>query len=439
VWFRKDLRLADNPAWSAATLRHDTVTAIFVIDPALWDRVSGRRVAQLAGNLSALDQSLERRGGRLRVERGDPVEVVGRVADETGASDVAINADVTRYSKLRDAAVADSVPLDRHWGNLVHPPGTILTGNGERYRVFTPFSRSWFETERATPPDPGGADITDQTGEGIPSVGPCPLEPGEEAALRRLSEFVTDSYPLTRDRPDLDATSRFSIDLKYGVLSPGTVYDHVGTESDGDRAFVRQLAWRDFYAHLHDENPDLVDKAMKPAYDEIAWRDDEAGFDAWKQGMTGFPLVDAGMRQLLAEGWMHNRVRMIAASFLVKDLLIDWRRGERWFRHQLLDADISQNVGNWQWVAGTGADAAPYFRIFNPVSQSKRFDPDGEYIRRWIPELGTVPTDFIHEPWTGGPIELAAWGAAEYPPPIVDHALARARTLDAYKIALASG
>jgi deoxyribodipyrimidine photo-lyase len=155
--------------------------------------------------------------------------------------------------------------------------------------------------------------------------------------------------------------------------------------------------------------------------------------------MTGFPLVDAGMRQLLAEGWMHNRVRMIAASFLVKDLLIDWRRGERWFRHQLLDADISQNVGNWQWVAGTGADAAPYFRIFNPVSQSKRFDPDGEYIRRWIPELGTVPTDFIHEPWTGGPIELAAWGAAEYPPPIVDHALARARTLDAYKIALASG
>ena len=433
VWFRKDLRLGDNPAWTEATRQHEQVLALFVIEPALWDRVSDRRTALLAGHLRALDNRLKRAGGRLRVERGDPTDLVPRVAAASGADEVFINADVTRHSQRRDSAVGERLDLRVHHGTLVHPPGAILTREGERYRVFTPFSRSWMSTDIDRPGSPGAARILGEPGTGIPATDAPPMEPGENAALARLHAFDPADYPDTRDRPDLDATSRLSIDLKYGTLSPITIHDHIGRDSRGAVAFVRQLAWRDFHAHLHDENPDLVDHAMKPEYDRIRWRDDPEGLEAWKAGRTGYPLVDAGMRQLLAEGFMHNRVRMVSASFLVKDLLIDWREGERWFRRQLLDADVSQNAGNWQWVAGSGADAAPYFRIFNPIVQSERFDPNGDYIRRWVPELARVPTTHIHSPWTAGPLDLTQWRADTYPPPIVDHAEARQRTLDAYQ------
>ncbi|MDX1447641.1 MAG: deoxyribodipyrimidine photo-lyase [Acidimicrobiia bacterium] len=436
VWFRKDLRLLDNPAWSAATREHDRVVALFVIEPGLWDRVSERRRALLAGHLRALDARLDSMGGRLRIERGRPEEVVAEVARDAGAETVVANADVTRHSKQRDARVADAVDLDLHHGTLVHPPGTILTQEGDRYRVFTPFSKTWMATDIRRPEEPGDAEIAGEPGIGVPETAEPPMEPGEEAARSRLESFDPESYKEIRDRPDLDATSRLSIDLKYGVLSPVTVHDHIGREGAGNQAFIRQLAWRDFYAHLHDENPDLVDRSMRPEYDAIEWRDDPEGLEAWHRGRTGYPLVDAGMRQLHDEGWIHNRVRMVAASFLVKDLLIDWRRGERWFRRHLLDGDVSQNVGNWQWVAGTGADAAPYFRIFNPVSQSKKFDPDGEYIRRWIPELRNVPAERIHEPWQASQEQMEEWGAEDYPPPLVDHGEARQRTLDAYQAAL---
>ncbi|MEX2279154.1 MAG: deoxyribodipyrimidine photo-lyase [Acidimicrobiia bacterium] len=436
VWFRKDLRLRDNPAWAGATNDHEHVVALFVVDPALWNRVSDRRVALAAGHLRKLDESLRDLGGRLRIEIGDPRKVVPEVASSTGAEIVTANADVTRYAMERDETVASRVELELHHGTLVHPPGSILTQGGDRYRVFTPFSRRWFETSPPRLGEPGNARVAGEAGREMPETDPPPLEPGEEAAYARLEAFDPARYPEERDRPDLDSTSRLSIDLKYGVISPLGILDHIGVESDGARAFVRQLAWRDFYAHLLDENPDLVDRAMKPGYDRIAWRDDPEGFEAWTRGMTGYPLVDAGMRQLLAEGWLHNRVRMVTASLLVKDLLVDWRKGERWFRRQLLDGDVSQNVGNWQWVAGTGADAAPYFRVFNPVSQSKKFDPDGDYIRRWVPELAAVPAEFVHEPWTAGPLDLASWGAEAYPAPIVDHAEARERALDTYKVGI---
>lgn len=436
VWFRKDLRLRDNPAWATATRDHERVVALFVVDPGLWDRVSDRRTALIAGHLQKLDASLRGLGGRLRIETGDPREVIPEVASSAGAERVVANADVTRYAKNRDGAVDARVDLELHHGTLVHPPGSILTQKGDRYRVFTPFSRRWFETSPPPLDEPGNASVAGETGRDLPETGPPPIEPGEEAAYARLEAFDPETYPEERNRPDLDSTSRLSIDLKYGVISPLGILDHVGVGSDGARAFVRQLAWRDFYAHLHDENPDLVDHAMKPSYDRIVWRDDPEGFEAWTRGMTGYPLVDAGMRQLLAEGWMHNRVRMVTASLLVKDLLVDWRKGERWFRRQLLDGDVSQNVGNWQWVAGTGADAAPYFRVFNPISQSKKFDPEGDYIRRWVPELASVPTEYLHEPWTAGPLDLASWDADAYPAPIVDHAEARQRALDAYKTAL---
>lgn len=451
VWFRRDLRLEDNPAWAAATSEHEVVTALFVLDTALFDRASSRRAARLLGDVAALDEALALHGGRLLVRVGDPTSIVPGEAQRLGVGAVHCNRDVTPYSGSRDAAVEaalsklgiDWVP---EWGTLVHEPGRVLTNAGSLSQVFTPFFRVWDRTPWTPWPTSGEATITNETGDSLPTaenypvldgdVGDASL-PGERGAHARLALALTraDSYDEDRNTPSVLGTSQLSIDLRFGTLSPRHIAQVVGDATAGRAALVRQLAWRDWYAHLLFATPTLVEQPMKAHYSAIKWRSDDAGFAAWKNGQTGYPFVDAAMRQLNATGWMHNRVRMVTASFLVKNLLIDWRRGERYFRHVLLDADVSQNVGNWQWVAGTGPDASPYNRVFNPVLQGQRFDENGAFIRRWVPELSGLDNKAIHEPWAVGPLELAAAGVelgVDYPEPIVDLSFSRGRVLDAY-------
>ncbi len=441
VWFRRDLRLEANPAWAAATTTHRRVVAAYVLEPALLAAAGDMRRNQFLAHLAALDAQLRTLGGNLVVRPGPAADALASLTAETGASDLYYNNDVTPFSRRRDAAVSDAVDVTHHrfWGNLVHEPGRVLTAKGTLSQVFTPFHKSWARAHVEPWPEPGpGVPMRVHSAPIPPPDGPVAQAPGPDAAWARLTAWLdqVDGYPETRDLPAVDGTSELSADLKFGTLSARTVLDVVGTDSPGRAAFVRQLAWRDWYAHILAQRQDLAISAVNEVYNHIGWRDDDDGFQAWCDGRTGYPIVDAGMRQLVASGWMHNRVRMITASFLVKDLLVDWRRGERFFRHHLVDADLAQNAGNWQWVAGTGPDAAPYFRIFNPTSQSRKFDPDGDYIRRWVPELAGLPSGVIHEPVAAGPLEAAAAGVTlgdTYPFPIVDHKAARERTLAAYK------
>jgi deoxyribodipyrimidine photo-lyase len=442
AWFRRDLRVADNPAWNDACTSADRVVALFVLDPILYDAAGRHRRDQLIAHLHGLDAELRRRGGCLRVERGDPARVVPQVAGATKAASIHLNADATPYARRRDAAVRaslDEVAWREHWGTMVHEPGAVTTAKGHVSRVFTPFSTAWLDTGWTPWPESAEAEVAGVVGHGLPAPRDGAFQTGGEAAAAgRLADFgeIADDYLERRDLVAEDGTSQLSADLRWGAISPRAVVSEIGRATAGRAGFVRQLAWRDWWAHLLWAHPDLRTSAMKEEYDHIRWRHDPDGLDAWKHGRTGYPIVDAGMRQLAETGWMHNRARMICASFLVKDLLVDWREGERWFFHLLADGDVAQNVGNWQWVAGTGPDAAPYFRVFNPVTQARRFDPGGGYVRRWVPELADVDTRWIHAPWEADPADLAAAGVRlgdTYPAPLVDHAAARERTLAAYQ------
>lgn len=442
VWFRRDLRINDNPALCAAVAR-GPVVPLFVLDDRLRTPAGPNRLAFLYGSLRDLDGAL--RGG-LVVRTGRPAEVVAEVAAQAGSGTVVCAADFGPYGRRRDdeverALAGRGIELERIGSPYAVDPGTVRTKTGTPYRVYSAFYRAWQQDAGATSPVAAPSTMTivdDVRSEGIPAlpegVAPHLPRPGETAAhdvLRRAIERVGD-YGDARDFPGREATTRLSPYLKYGCVHPRQILAELGPGPGAD-VLRKELAWREFYADVLFHEPQ---SHREPLQDQMAAMRIDTGpraderFEAWAQGRTGYPIVDAGMRQLHAEGWMHNRVRMIVASFLVKDLHIDWWRGARYFLANLVDGDLASNNHGWQWVAGTGTDAAPYFRVFNPVLQGEKFDPDGAYVRRYVPELRDVDSRFVHRPWDA-PSDLFA-GADGYPPPIVDHARERDEALRRY-------
>jgi deoxyribodipyrimidine photo-lyase len=439
LWFRRDLRLRDHPALRAAA-GNGPVLGLFVLDPALWRSAGPARRAWLAASLRALDESM---GGRLCIRQGKPSSVVPRLAQEVAADQVHVTNDFTPYGRARDRAVVEALP-DGVVGVATGTPyavapGTVMNGSGSPYKVFTPFSRAWAKVgwDEPTPAprvqwlghdsDKRVAAMLDKAvGDGPPTMPTA----GEDAAQRRWRSFLehdVQDYDEMRDEPGADRTSRISPYLKYGVLHPRQLLaDLGGSRSSGASSYVNEIAWREFYADVLFNNPASswsdLNKVAGLTYDEP-----QDAIEAWKTGHTGFPVVDAGMRQLLSEGWMHNRVRMITASFLTKDLHVWWPVGARHFLDHLVDGDLASNNHGWQWVAGTGTDAAPYFRIFNPVSQGTKFDPHGDYVRRWVPELAHLPGKSAHLPW-----DAEDGYDHGYPRRIIDHAEERQRALDRY-------
>lgn len=422
MWFRRDLRLTDNPALLDAVARGQ-VLGLFVVDPLLWGRSGDPRRDHLAASLRSLSVSI---GGRLVVRRGDPAVVVPAIADEIGAASVHVSADYAPYGQQRDQEVEASLkcPLVRTGSPYAVAPGRVVNQQGRSYQVFTPYFKAWLAHGWRQPVPPAGVRWIEAESEDLPE---STLVAGEQAALERWRDYDVAAYDDERDRPDLDSTSRMSIPLKYGEIHPRTMLaDLARKRSAGADAYRRELAWREFCADLLARHPHAAWKPLRPEFDKMQYDEPGELFDAWCAGRTGFPFVDAGMRQLAETGFMHNRVRMVVASFLVKDLHVHWKFGARWFMRMLRDGDLASNSLNWQWVAGCGADAAPYFRIFNPVSQGVKFDPDGAYVRRWIPELRDLGGRTAHEPWKHG-------RADGYPDPVVDHAEARAEALRRYE------
>jgi deoxyribodipyrimidine photo-lyase len=459
-WVRRDLRVTDNQALAAARAHGESVVPVFVLDPALLGSpyVGDKRIAFLLAGLRELDADLRERGSRLIVRRGEPVAQLQALVEETGATAVFAEEDVSPYARGRDARAAAALPLHLTGGLAIHPPQAVLKADGKPYTVFTPFSRTWQALPMPGPRSVLGAPERLPTSAvdslAIPTEPWLPpgvaFSPGEAEAQRRLEAFidggdpVLERYAQRRDRLDLDGTSQLSPYLRFGMLSARQAVVSARAALDaaedeparkGAKAWLNELIWREFYQAILYHFPHVRGQSFRQNLQGIAWDNDAAAFAAWCEGRTGYPVVDAAMRQLVHGGWIHNRARMIVASFLVKDLLVDWQWGERFFMEHLLDGDPAANNGGWQWTAGTGTDAAPYFRIFNPVLQGKKHDPAGTYVRRWLPELARIPDRYVHAPWEMPAEVQQASGCIigrDYPAPIVDHAWARERVLVAY-------
>ncbi|GAB1815732.1 cryptochrome/photolyase family protein [Mycobacterium sp. MUNTM1] len=436
LWFRRDLRLRDHPALIAAA-ENDEVLACFVLDPRLEKSSGQRRLQYLGDSLRRLRDDLD---GRLLVTRGQPHAQIPRIAREIDASSVHVSEDFAPFGKRRDErvrAALDSVPLVATGSPYLVSPGRVTKPDGSPYKVFTPFLRQWRTTGWREPAkssaqsarwlDPAQLRIEQSE---IPDPGQAlEVAAGEAAARKQWKSFVDNGlqgYAEDRNRPDLTATSRMSAHLKFGAIHPRTLVADLGLHSGGAQAFMRELAFRDFYADVLHHWPASAWRNWNSDFDGIqtdTGAEAKRRFKAWKAGETGFPFVDAGMRQLRDTGFMHNRVRMIVASFLVKDLHLPWQWGAEWFLDQLVDGDMANNQHGWQWCAGSGTDAAPYFRVFNPITQGEKFDPSGDYIRRWVPELRSA--DDVHLRKGERP--------DGYPAPIVDHAAERTEALRRYQ------
>ncbi|MFD0894072.1 deoxyribodipyrimidine photo-lyase [Luteolibacter ambystomatis] len=455
-WFRRDFRLADNRALNAAAAAGGPVVPVYILSD--WKKrhhwTGPKRQHFLCLSLASLSKDLDAMGGRLIFRQGEAVAELEKLLRESGASALYFNEDPDPFGKeveKKVRALCERLGVECHpfHDHTLHAPDEILTGGGGPYRVFTPYSKNWLNQEK---PQKKPGPKTLRTPHKLSSL-PLPTvkvwsldEPkgdlvaaGEHAAITRLDRLIETkitSYGKQRDLPADEATSRISQDLRFGLVSIRTVYakcaeamKHArGTSRTSIETFIKELAWREFYFAILHHYPDVLDHEFTPQWRGLPWDEPGDRFEAWKKGHTGFPIVDAGMRQLLHTGFMHNRVRMITAMFLTKDLHIDWKLGESWFLQNLIDGEIASNNGGWQWSAGTGADAAPYFRIQNPWSQTKRYDPKGDYIRKWVPELTHVPAQkLMQPPKDGQPI------AEGYPLPIVDHQAERNRTLAIFK------
>jgi deoxyribodipyrimidine photo-lyase len=440
LWLRRDLRLRDHPALHAAAA-DGPVAVLFVLDPALLEPAGAPRIAFLYRTLRALGEDLREHGGALIVRRGAPDDVVPQVARELEASAVHISADFNPYGRRRDDAVAAAlgdVPLVRTGSPYAVSPGRVTKDDGDPYQVFSPFYRAWVRHGWRAPAATISGRVrwhADAESVDIPADPDLPdgltlPDAGEAAGLRAWNAYRRThlaSYADDRDRPDLNRTSRMSVYLKYGCIHPRTLLAGTGKQ---DETFRQELAWREFYASVLYHWPESAREYFAPGLARMPYASPRSdAFAAWREGRTGYPIVDAGMRQLLGEAWMHNRVRMIVASFLVKDLHIEWQHGARHFMRHLVDGDLASNQHGWQWTAGTGTDPAPYFRIFNPVTQGQKFDPDGDYVRRWVPELRDTAGKAVHEPWK------LADPPRHYPAPIVDHKRERQEALDRYNAA----
>ncbi|MEF8782931.1 MAG: deoxyribodipyrimidine photo-lyase [Haloarculaceae archaeon] len=460
-WHRRDLRVADNRG--IATVDDETIP-VFVFDPAVLEHGAPPRVSFLLDALRSLRAAYRERGSDLLVIRGNPRDVLPELAEEYGADLVTWCEGYSGLARERDAAVRRALAeagIERRAVHdaVHHEPGAITTNAGDPYKVFTYFSKKWHDREKEAPADPPKArSLAGVSGDSLPSLGDLGFdEPeaeippaGTEVARDLLADFCAEDvyrYDDRRDYPAERCTSHLSPHLKYGTIGVREVYEateraRAEASSEDQREsvfeFQDQLAWREFYTQVLWDRPDVVTANYKQYENDIEWREDPEGLQAWKDGETGYPIVDAGMRQLRAEAYVHNRVRMIVASFLTKDLLVDWREGYDWFCRKLVDHDTANDNGGWQWAASTGTDAQPYFRIFNPMTQGERYDPDAAYVKRYVPELEGVPAATIHS-WGELDPGTREMHAPEYPAPIVDHSERRERALETFERARGDG